>query len=258
MMNKKAVEIALFRYELIGLAQHMSYKERRIFFKELAQREHNVPHIGIKRYSEETFKRWLLRYKNGGLDNLMPALRSDAGKTRRIDEKTHEIIKQIIEEFPYLSVSGIYRMMAHEGNIREGQFGETTLRNYIKKHNLKAHNITLQDRKRFEKDYINELWLADFTEGPYLISGKKKRKIYLCGIIDDNSRIITGAQWFFKENTESLAVTLKKAFSIYGICDCLYTDNGRVFRTNYLHLICARLGVALIHSRPYESAAGGK
>lgn len=257
-MNKKAMDIALFRYELIAAALYMSYRERKKYFKKLAEQEHNMPHIGIKKYSPETLKRWLLRYKNGGLDNLAPSIRSDAGRAKRISEKTDEVIKHLIKEFPYLSISGIYRMLVHEGNIREGEFGETTLRNYIKKHNLKARDLIVHDRKKFEKDYINELWMADFTEGPYLSEGKKKRKLYLCGCIDDHSRVITGAQWFYRENSEAFALTLKKAFSIYGICDCLYTDNGRVFRTNYLHLICARLGIALIHSRPYDSPSRGK
>lgn len=65
----------------------------------------------IYRYKVETFYDWLNRYKNGGLDNLTPGTRSDAGVSKKITEKVVDIIKQIISDFPYLSISGIYRML---------------------------------------------------------------------------------------------------------------------------------------------------
>jgi transposase InsO family protein len=256
-MKKKKTSIALFRYGLIAPALHMSLKERKDYFKLLQEKEFDVPLLGIKRYKAGTLKNWLNRYKKGGFEQLAPLERCDAGATKRIGEQAEKIIAEIIDQNPYLSISGIYRMMLHQEHIQEEDFGETTLRNYIKKHQLIKEHIA-QPRKKFEKASINELWMADFMEGPYLLVGKKKKKTYLCACIEDHSRLIVGAGWFFQENSIALASVLKKAFAIYGLPDSFYCDNGSAFRTNYLHLVCARLGIALIHSRPYDSPSRGK
>lgn len=44
----------------------------------------------------------------------------------------------------------------------------------------------------------------------------------------------------------------------YGVPQKFYCDNGKVFHSGYLHMICAKLGVALIHSKPYDSPSRGK
>jgi len=38
----------------------------------------------------------------------------------------------------------------------------------------------------------------------------------------------------------------------------LYCDNGAVYVSSHLQLVCARLGIALVHSKPYDSPARGK
>ncbi|MBL0379297.1 MAG: transposase family protein, partial [Desulfofustis sp. PB-SRB1] len=38
----------------------------------------------------------------------------------------------------------------------------------------------------------------------------------------------------------------------------LYVDNGAAFRSRHLERICASLGIALIHSRPYTPQGRGK
>jgi transposase InsO family protein len=167
-------------------------------------------------------------------------------------------IKEVIAEFPFLSGSGIYRMLLQRGRIRAGDFGETTLRNYIKSHNLRASGNDDVGRKKYEKENVNELWVADFMHGPHLLVGSRKKKAYLCAIIDDHSRMIVGAGWYFCENSETLATTLKSAVSIFGMPNVFYCDNGSVFVSSYLQLVCAKMGIALVHSRPYDSPSRGK
>ncbi len=255
--EKKTQEIAVFRYGLIAMALHLSRKEKRNYFRELESKEFEVPYYGKKKYRALTFNSWLLRYKNGGLANLAPTVRSDSGKSKKITAQVNEIVKQLINDFPYLSISGIYRMLIHDRYINAGEFGETTLRYYIHKNKLKDPDRSKAPRKKFEKDNVNELWTADFMVGPYIIFENKKRVVYLCGIIDDHSRMIVGFGWYFNENCIALANTLKKAIAVYGIPDVFYTDNGSAFSTNYLHLICARMGIALVHSKPYDSPSRG-
>ena len=188
---------------------------------------------------------------------LQPRIRCDKGMPRKISDKILDGVKEIIKECPFLSVSGIYRMLLKYGHTRPGDFSETSLRDWIVKYNLKETGEK-KDRKKFEKENINELWVTDFMHGPYIKDGKKKRQIYLCGIIDDHSRMIVGWGWSFQENSTALTTALKRAIAIYGVPNVLYCDNGKVFKTNFLQLACAKLGIALVHSQPYDSPSRGK
>lgn len=257
-MNKKQAEqVAIFRYGLIAPALYMSKGERKKYFKGMAGQEINFPYYGNKKYKVASFRDWLRRYRNGGLDNLKPTERSDKGIARKISEGAVNLVKKTLEAFPGLSASGIYRLLLREGKIRPGEFSERTLRKHIQEKGMRE-NKEIVGRKKFEKKNVNELWTADFMHGPYIKVGKKRQRSYLCAIIDDHSRIIVGWGWYLHENCASLSLTLKSAISIFGLCLTFYCDNGKVFVSNYLHLICAKLGIALVHSKPYDSPSRGK
>ncbi|EFK09406.1 conserved domain protein [delta proteobacterium NaphS2] len=51
---------------------------------------------------------------------------------------------------------------------------------------------------------------------------------------------------------------LKQAVLRRGIPMRLFVDNGSAFRSQHLSLVCAKLGITLIHARPYHAAAKGK
>lgn len=257
-VDKKQEQVAVFRYGLIAPALHLPLSERRKYFLGLEGKELDVPYYGRKKYKRKTLSNWLLEYKNGGLDNLRPVIRSDKGISRRMSETTIAAIKLVIEKYPFLSCSGIYRILIKDEKIRSGDFSESTLRSYIRKNDLRKPATETIGRKKYEKENVNELWVCDFMYGPHLRNGKRKSQSYLCAIIDDHSRIITGWGWHFAENCNVLAITLKKAISVYGLPQVFYCDNGSVFVSNYLHLVCAGLGIALVHSQPYDSPSRGK
>lgn len=254
---KKEDAVAIFRYGLIAPALHMSGRERNKYFREIEGRELEVPYYGVKRFKANTMRNWLLQYRNGGIDNLKPEPRNDKGIAKKITGETSDKIKRVIEEFPFLSCAGIYRLLLKRGEINPCDFGETTLRSYIKNNELRK-GAEKEDRRKYEKENVNELWVTDFMNGPYLKDGKKKRQTYLCDIIDDHSRVIAGGQFYFGENSAALAHTLKGAVSVYGIPNVLYCDNGKVFVSGYLQHVCAKTGIALVHSKPYDSPSRGK
>jgi hypothetical protein len=70
--------------------------------------------------------------------------------------------------------------------------------------------------------------------------------------------MIVGSRFFFQENSICLETVLKEAIRQFGLPKAFYCDNGSIFVSSHLQLACARLGVALIHSRPYDSAPRGK
>jgi hypothetical protein len=70
--------------------------------------------------------------------------------------------------------------------------------------------------------------------------------------------MIVGSNWALSESTETLEVALKQAALTYGLPKVFYCDNGSVFVSQHLQLVCARLGTALVHSKPYDSPSRGK
>ena len=253
-----SIQKAVFRFGIISGVLHENRINKRAYFKKMAQKEFDFPGHGPKKFKWETFKKWLSLYNTKGFDGLVVTGRSDKGKSRKIDNALASQIGQEIEDNDLKTISNLYRHLIKRKLIDYDSFTEATLRNFIKASDLHLEGFEKKERKAFEMPHINMLWTADFMHGPYLSVGKKKKKTYLCVIIDDHSRVLVGASFFFSEGSLSLQLALKEAILTYGIPRKFYCDNGKVFVSGYLHLVCARLGIALIHSKPYDSPSRGK
>ena len=86
----------------------------------------------------------------------------------------------------------------------------------------------------------------------------KSETIYLVHIIDDASRLIVGQALTFHDNAVFFQKVLKRAVKTYGIPKVLYVDNGSVYANEQLSLICANLGIHLVHAKPYSPRGKGK
>jgi transposase InsO family protein len=255
----RAMEIALFRYKIVCRVLQGGRKTRTQSFKELADEEYDVPGVNEKvKFNWRTFKKWLFLYNRHGFDGLHPSSRADKGKSRKISKTLEEVIVREFKENDLKTVSNFYRHLLKKELITVPMFTETTLRNFLRKRELVFTDDEKKPRKAFEMPHINMLWTADFMHGPYLTVGRKKCKTYLCVIIDDYSRVLVGAAFFFEESSLALQITFRDAVLTYGIPHRLYCDNGKVFVSGYIHMVCARIGTALIHSKPYDSPSRGK
>ena len=262
MDKTQAEKKALFRYGLIAQVIHEQGKGQMAYFREIAKKSYQSPgDTKTKSYSVSTLKGWLRQYRCSGIDALCPAIRRDSGISKKIDSAIAKTITDIFVDYPEISASALYRMLIKRGAITKDIFTETTLRNYIRRNNLRAKSEVNVGRKKFEMPAANMLWTMDFLHGPH-VSDKwahnRKRKTYLCAIIDDHSRLIVGAKFAFAENSMALATTIKEAVLQYGIPQKIYCDNGSAFSTHTLQLACARIGMALLHSKPYDSPSRGK
>ena len=57
----------------------------------------------------------------------------------------------------------------------------------------------------------NDCWQADTSHGPYLTINGKKTLTYLIAIIDDASRLIVGARFYYNDNSYNLQDIFKSA-----------------------------------------------
>jgi putative transposase len=84
------------------------------------------------------------------------------------------------------------------------------------------------------------------------------RKTFLIAFIDDASRLITHAQFFFHDNTTSMVNAFRSALFKRGKPQRLYFDNGSNYSSKEILQACVRLDIHLSHAPIRDGAAKGK
>ena len=152
--------------------------------------------------------------------------------------------KKVPAELP-LAPTTVHRLLSRHGLMRKaGKDGE---------------GGGDQDRRRFAFQKAGELWMSDVMYGPAVtVAGKVRRKTYLIDFIDDATRVVPFAAFALSENTTSFLPVFKQAVMRRGVPKRLFVDNGSAYRSHHLSLVCAKLGVTLIHARAYQPESKGK
>lgn len=96
------------------------------------------------------------------------------------------------------------------------------------------------------------------SPGPKLSAAGKTLSTHLCLILDDHSRLIAFAAYYPRADTRSFHDALKQAVQRRGIPYKLYTDLGGPFINNHTRIVCANLGIRLLHAKPYAAWSKGK
>jgi transposase InsO family protein len=258
MDEKIREEIALFRYGLLAPLLNEQV-DRKDYLAQVSAKKHPVPHLGEKEFSPKTILSWLLTYRRLGFEGLKPKRRSDRGQSRTLSPDQQDHLLALRREMRLMPVTVFYDQLIENGEILPHEVSYTTVYRLLKKHGLLGKEMVKSpERKRFAYDTVNMLWQADLSEGPYLSVQGKKMKTYLVACMDDCSRIVPFAQFFPNEKFEGVRVVMKEAFLRRGIPKMLYTDNGKIFRSDTLHYACASLGILLTHTGPYDPASKGK
>lgn len=233
------------------------------------ERVHNVANmIFIDEYGEKrqftwrTIYTWYYRYKNHGITGINPAARKDKGVTRKLlPEELLEVINQVKAHFRKgrYNKMALYRKAIELGLLRREQIAQTTFYRFIREYELLKDDSPAPQRLAFAMQYANQLWQGDTMFGPYVKNMEGKSiQTKLIAFIDDASRVLCHGEFFFQENTETLITTLRKAFYKRGIPEQLYVDNGSIYSSKEITLICARVGCILSHTPVRDGAAKGK
>ena len=190
--KQKRQAVALFRYGVIAPVLHAAAGSQARYFGRMARKELDVPGLGRRRYSVATFKSWLRRYRQEGLDGLLPKRRCDAGRSRVISEQLSAHISELLARHPRVPVNRLREQLVASGHITSRRISESTLRRHIKRAGLRPQvKPAPKARKHFEKPHANDLWVMDFMHGPKVPLGRRRRKTYLAAAIDDHSRFLT-------------------------------------------------------------------
>jgi len=253
-------QMALLRFSIIAPLCNDTYDapSKEAFCRKLARKIYTLPNGKTRRFSADTIKNWALLYKKQGFDALVPKNRNDIGKPRIITETVIQRIYELKEKYPHITGTLIHQKLIEDGFIKHSKVSKSTVLRFIKANHLSRAEMEPVDQKAFEMEHANDCWQADSSVGPVITVDGRKRATWLVSFIDDASRLITHAEFYFNDNGTNVQMALKKAIYKFGIPKRLYVDNGGSYANHQLQLICASLGIILIHTPPYSPQKKGK
>lgn len=259
MDEKRRQDIALFKYSLIAPLVTKTYtqKSAKDYLEEITARVHDTPR-GPREYAPATLKGWLRKYHKHGIDGLYPKVRSDKGKLRKLPDEAKDFIITAKKSNHKRTAKSIYQELIAKGYLNLKDISLSTIQRFISRANISRKKLEPLDMKAFEFEFPNECWQSDVSLGPYLTLNGKKRKTYIIAFLDDSSRLIVHAEAFFRENFLSLLSAFKKAVAKRGIPKKLFVDNGKIYKSKQMQLICASLGTVLAFAEPFRPEAKGK
>jgi transposase InsO family protein len=259
-------QIALFRYGLIADVVCLEPGTKGLYAKlrEKAALDYVIPGSSRTFIAKETFRSWIKDYRKGGFEALYPKTRTDKGKSRTLSTEIEDILVEIKENDLKLSVTQVIKQARKQNLIDKNQeLSESIVYRLLSNRGLmdkrKIDEPGGKDHRRFSYNFAGELFMSDVMHGPAIFTeGRKKRKTYLIAFIDDATRVIPYAEFALGEKSRDLLPVLKQSIMRRGIPKRLFVDNGSAFRSRHLAIVCARLGITLIHSKAYHAAAKGK
>jgi putative transposase len=224
----------------------------------------SLPEGSQRVFALRTLEDWWYDYQHGGFAALRPKTRTDKGQVRTLTAEQQKWILEQAQAHLGIPVKVLYRRWKEQDPqlaslntvyrlLREHELSTKTRRQLLKQPLGGA-------TKSFEAPFVNDLWMVDFSPGPFLHSPGQAKALatHLCVIIDDHSRLIPYAGYFPQADTRAFHQTLKEAIRRRGLPAKLYADNGGPFVNDHTRVVCARLGIRLLHAKPFHSWSKGK
>jgi transposase InsO family protein len=212
-------------------------------------------------YAIRTLEDWWYGYRKAGFAALETSRRSDRGRFRSVDADTGRWLIAQVSRYPAIPVKVLYGHWTQEGKSLPPL---RSVYRYLKRHGydrkaLRSGRLDTGPTKAFAAPHVNDLWMVDFSPGPRLrLEDGKVLVTHLCLIIDDCSRLIPFAAYYRRANTEAFLDTLKESVLRRGLPYKLYTDQGKPFVNQHAQIVCANLGIRLLHAKPYHAWSKGK
>ena len=269
-----STEVALFRYGLIAQLIHdpppkgqqeaqLRALAAKTYQRPASSRNSGKP-TGACRVSLSALRRYLKAYRAGGFDALRPAGRPDAGSPRAFPPDVLAKAIALRAEQPARTTQTLVDLLQRDPELQLAKpLNAHTLTTHLRRRGQTRRLLRQDSRtyRRFERAQVNELWQGDGLVGPWLpdphAPGKKRRTHLFC-FIDDHSRLVPYAEFFFDEALPRMERVLKVAILRRGLPRAIYVDNGQVYSASQFAAACATLGVHRIQATPYAPEGRGK
>lgn len=244
-MPWREVSVMDERREFVGLARQEGANRR-----ELCRRFGISPDIGYK---------WLGRWLAGD-EELTDRSRRPHVSPARSDAEAEARVLRVRDAHPAWGARKIVRCLEREGFDPPAA---STVHAILVRHGRVAvpAGTPGQAYQRFEKEAPNRLWQMDFKGWVALANGTRCHPLTM---VDDHSRYALCLAACGNEQSATVQGHLETTFRRYGLPDAMFVDNGTPWgdasgaRWTRLGVWLLKLGVELLHSRPYHPQSRGK
>ncbi|MGZ5903138.1 MAG: IS481 family transposase [Reyranella sp.] len=206
----------------------------------------------------DTGYKWLERWAAGDA-NLVDRSRRPHTSPGRTDAAREEQVLAVRDAHPAWGARKIARCLDSDGVIPPAL---STIHEILDRNGritpppggAKAH-------QRFEKPAPNLLWQMDFKGWVKLSNGNRCHPLT---ILDDHSRYAVGLEACTNEQGDTVRERLERIFRRYGLPEAFFVDNGTPWgdasgaRWTRFGVWLLKLGIDLLHSRPYHPQSRGK
>ena len=254
------------RLKVLAALDYAPGNNIRARIKAVSEQSFTDTHTGqMWQFTWRTISTWLYRYKKRGITTLEKKPRSDKHRQRKVNinelaEAIHEVLPTLTKnKVGQLPKSAVYRCLLQRNYFTRGQLAPTTFYRFVREHELLTEQSNQKLRMAFAMLHANELWQGDTMHGPAIKQPNGTlKKTFLIAFIDDASRLITHAQFFWRDNTANMVDAFRTALYKRGKPERLYFDNGSNYTSGEILQACVRLDIRLSHAPVRDGAAKGK
>jgi putative transposase len=273
-----------FRFQVVGLLLAAPQTERgdlKLELDKLADRTWSHPITGATvQFARSTIERWYYRAVNAGTDTAAALARR-----KRCDAVGARLDLNLIEALDeQYRLHNSWSAQLHWDNLqafarKEGlseQFSYQTLRRYLRKKGMirqrrkrgflrKGEEAAIfmreqRETRSYEATHVGSLWHLDLhhAKRPILTQSGEWAMPILFAVIDDHSRLICHAQWYFTETTRDLVHGFSQALMRRGLPRLLMSDNGSAMTSAEFTQGLSRLGINHATTMAYSPNQNGK
>lgn len=208
--------------------------------------------------SRQTGYKWLRRSAAGDVD-LADRSRRPLRQPDRTPDGLEAAVLAVRDEHPAWGARKIAACLKRDGVTPPAL---STVHAILRRHGRIVADPGVGRRyERFERPAANLLWQMDF-KGRVRIGGG--RWCHPLTVLDDHSRYALCLRACGNERGETVQPALAATFGRYGLPDALYLDNGSPWgggvpgQWTGLGVWLLKLGIQVIHGRPYHPQGRGK
>jgi transposase InsO family protein len=258
--DKQAV--ALWRLGVLGplVSARLEPGDRRRYFAEAAARTHERPDGTRVELAARTIEAWYYAYRRGGFPALFPRDRADRGRSRAIAAEIAEQILRVKRERPRRSIRRIIRMLERARTVPVGELHRSTVHRLLAAHGASARPLRgpATERRSFLPAHAGDLWVGDSLAGPLAIAPDGSvDTAYLLSQIDGATRYVPESYFAMAEGAVDEEYGFQQAIAKHGPPRAYYVDRGPAYIAHSLRLICAELGIRLLHTGVQDCEAKG-
>lgn len=209
--------------------------------------------------SRKTGYKWLARYKAEGPEALQDRSRKPHSSPRRICEALAQTVIALREQTTW-GGRKLRRRLQDLGHVQVP--AASTCTEILRRADLLKKDRSSGPLQRFERPAPNELWQMDHKGDFATQSGQRCHPLT---VLDDHSRFNLVLDAAGNQRTASVQAALDRAFRCYGLPEAILCDNGGTWGGlgdgsghTPLTVWLLRLGVRVVHGRPYHPQTQGK